>query len=282
MAPNKRSKLEANIKRARSRRLERRRRCIQSAILTIDPNVFSNQEVVDLLVGSLTEAKRARCRAKRRELFTRCPLGDLSRTIRSDDSAVILRPHRVLSRLNRSKIFPALVPTSSAIREPSITRLLDILRSAVAVTPPHRLLDIVATGCGFSWGDSAAILLGSGLISKPLTPEIIEATYTARGFWKQYRAGEERFRNLVANGDMANLAGKWAVFEHDQFEALLPGIVVPTRLRRHDYLTNPVWKSGELSLDVHAGLDAQPLFQHPFPNAFNPLHYGQPRSSESA
>jgi hypothetical protein len=28
---------------------------------------------------------------------------------------------------------------------------------------------------------------------------------------------------------------------------------------------------------VHAGLDVRPLFRHPFPNAFSPLHYGRPR-----
>lgn len=268
--------MERNIRRARSRRLKHRTRCIQSAISTIDPNIFSDQEVGDLWLGSLTEAKRACRRAQRRQLFTfRRPV-ECHLAMGSDPSLVLPRPARILSRLNRSAVFPALVPAATAIQQPSLNRILEILRCGMPVTPLHRLLDALATASGFSWEDSAAILLLSGLIPIAIEPEVIAATRAARDFWKQYSSGEERFRNLVANGAMADLAGKWSIFEHDQLEALLPGIIVPTRLRRHDYLVNPVWKNGELSLDVHAGLDAQPLFQHPFPNAFNPLHFGRP------
>ncbi len=269
--------MDRNIERAKSRRIKRWKSCVQSAISTIEPDIFSSQEVGDLLLGSLTEAKRACRRGQRRQLFTFPRLVEPDRTIGTNESVIVGRPTRILSLLNRSHVFPSLVPIETAVQEASVSRIVEILSCAVPFMSPHRLLDTLATASGFSWDDSAAILLASGLISTALAPEIIAATREARNFWKQYPAGQERFSNLVANGVMANLAGKWGVFEHDELEQLLPGIIVPTRLRRHDYLTNAIHAGGEFCLDVHAGLDVRPLFRHPFPNAFSPLHYGQPR-----
>jgi hypothetical protein len=228
-------------------------------------------------LAPLTEAKRACRRAQRRQVMTCRQLPEPSDASESKDRLVLPRPTRVLSRLNRSGIFPSLVPAVPVVQEPSVNRIVEILRWAAASIPPYRLLDALATASGFSWQNSAAILVGSRIIPAPIAPDVIAATRDARNFWQRYCDGRERFSNLVANGAMTNLAGNWASFEHGQLERLLPGVIVPTRLRRHDYLTNAIWGDNELSLDLHAGLNAQPLFRHPFPDAFSPLHYGQPR-----
>ena len=191
---------------------------------------------------------------------------------------MVAQPNRNLSRLNRSHVFPSLVAPVTVIQESSVSRIVEILRWAVPSMPAHRLLDTLATASGFSRENSAEILLESRLISAAIAPDVISATREARDFWRAYSAGRERFANLVANGAVANFSGDWASFEHSEIEALLPGIFVPARLRRYDYLTNAIYVAGEFCLDVHAGLDARPLFRHPFPNAFSPLHYGRPRS----
>ena len=275
---NKVSKSDRNFRHAECRRIERRKKCVRRASLSIEPEVFSTREIGDLLLGSLTEAKRACRRAHRRQVLTCRQLPEPSGATESTDRLVLPRPTRVLSRLNRSGIFPSLVPPVPVVQEPSVNRIVEILRWAAASVPPHRLLDALATASGFSWQNSAAILVGWRIIRAPIAPGVIAATRDARNFWQRYPAGRERFSNLVANGAMTNLRGNWASFEHGQLERLLPGIIVPTRLRRHDYLINAVWDDKEFSLDVHAGLDAQPLFRHPFPDAFSPLHYGRPRA----
>jgi len=276
MVPNKSAKANGDIERAESRRIRRWKDCVQRALSTVDPETFLTQEVGDLLLGSLTESKRAYRRALRRQALTCRLLLEPSGAIETD-RVVVAQPNRILSRLNRSNLFPSLVPPVTVIQEPSVSRIVEILRWAVPSMPPHRLLDALATASGFSWEDSAAILLGCALVSVAIAPDVITATRGARDFWRAYSAGRDRFANLVAHGSVANLSGDWAFFEHSQIEGLLPGIIVPTRLRRHDYLTNAIHARGEFCLDVHAGLDARPLFRHPFPDAFSPLYYGRPR-----
>jgi hypothetical protein len=275
MVPNKRGKVGSNTKRAESRRIRRWKDHVQRAVSTIRPEILLAQEVGDLLLGSLTESKRAYRRAQRRQALTCRLLPEPSGAIEME-RVVVAQPNRILSRLNRSNVFPSLVSPVTVIQEPSVSRIVEILRWAVPSMPPHRLLDALATASGFSWEDSAEILLGSRLVSAAIAPNVISVTRAARDFWRAYSAGRERFANLVANGGVANPSGDWASFEHSQIEALLPGIVVPTRLRRHDYLTNAIHAGGEFCLDVHAGLEVRPLFRHPFPNAFSPLHYGRP------
>lgn len=260
------------------RRLERWKDCVRRATSSIEPEVFLSREIGDLLFGSLTEAKRACRRAQRRQVMTCRQLSEECATTASNDRTVVARPPRVLSPLNRSGVFPPLVPAVTIIQESSVSRIMEILRWAAASAPAHRLLDALATASGFSWENSAAILVGSRIIPAPIAPDVIAATRDARNFWQQYSAGRERFSNLVANGAMTNLVGDWASFEHCHLERLLPGIIVPAGLRRHDYLTNAIWSDNEFSLDLHAGLDAQPLFRHPFPDVFSPLHYGRPRA----
>ena len=266
-----------NSHHAECRRILRRKNCIRCAISSVAPQVFFTEAVGDLLLGNLVEAKRAWRRAERRQLMTCRQLPETAAATVSNQ-VVLPRPTRVLSRLNRSGVFPPLVPTATIIQESSASRVMEILRWAAASMPPHRLLDALATASGFSWQNSAAILLGSRIIPAPIAPDVIAATRDARDFWQQYSAGRERFSNLVANGVMTNLIGNWASFEHCHLERLLPGIIVPARLRRYDYLTNAIWDAKELSLDVHAGLNAQPLFRHPFPEVFSPLHYGRPHA----
>ena len=73
---------------------------------------------------------------------------------------------------------------------------------------------------------------------------------------------------------MSFVSGEWAWFDERDLALLLPGVIVPTRLKRHEYLTNWISTPRAVSLDVYAGADCEALFQHPFPPEFNPLIFG--------
>ena len=269
-----------NSRHAEQRRILRRKNCFDRAISTVAPEVFLTEEVGDLFLGTLVEAKRAWRRAERRQAMTSRAPHARSAEPPSDHPLTLPRPVRILSRLNRSAVFPPLVPAKTVIQESSVSGIMEILRWAAPSMPAHRMLDALATASGFSWKDTASILAASGIIQAPIPTAVVEAVQQARNFWSEYSAGRERFSNLVANGAISNWQGDWASFEHNDLERALPGIVVPTRLRRHDYVTNAIWDARQFSVDVHAGLDGRPLFRHPFPDAFNPLYYGRPHNGD--
>jgi hypothetical protein len=145
-------------------------------------------------------------------------------------------------------------------------------------SPPHRLLDGLATASGFSWETCAQILFNQRLISTSIDLHDLAATRDARSFWNQYGQGRACYFNLIMLGQVREFEGDWAYFEDTQLESLLPGIIVPSRLKREHYLANYVMESDCSSLDVYAGSNLDPLFQHRFLQEFNPLFFGEPRS----
>ena len=64
-------------------------------------------------------------------------------------------------------------------------------------------------------------------------------------------------------GQVREFQGDWAYFEDTQLESLLPGIIVPSRLKREHYLANYLVESDCSSLDVYAGSNLDPLFSAP-------------------
>ena len=151
-----------------------------------------------------------------------------------------------------------------------LNEILGALRSREAHSPPHRLLDALATASGCSWENCANILHGYELVAHPIPPGHIRATRAARSFRNRYRDGRTRYSTWVVNTTTVQLQGDWGYFDQEDLEALLPEIIIPKRLKRHDYLTNYIVEPDGAALDVYDTAKFRPLFRHPFPQKFNP------------
>jgi hypothetical protein len=240
--------------------------------------MFSPEESFQLVFGSSVDARRAFNRASRRQEvrpFAKEGLAEPGANLR--DLAFLPRPTRVLSRLNRSPVFPPLVLNDRQIDEVSIGRILAALRCTCDADPPHRLLDAFTRASGLSWEDCADLLFAYRLIPVPIDPADLNATRCARLFWNLYQEGRARYAALVAHQLIPPLVRDWAFFENTELERLLPGIVIPRKLKRQEYLTNWVGDAISFSLDVYAGSNDAPLFQHRFFDDFDPLVFGKPR-----
>jgi hypothetical protein len=272
------ARFDQKVRAARHSRIYRRRRLLQQAFTLIVPEAFSPEESFQLVFGSSLDARRAFNRASRRQEvrpLAKEALAQPGANLR--DLTFLLRPTRVLSRLNRSAVFPPLVLNDYQIDEVSISRILAALRRDCETYPPHRLLDAFATASGLSWEDCADLLLSYRLIPVPIGPEDINATRRARLFWNLYEEGRARYAALVAQQLIPPLAGDWASSEKSELERLLPGILIPGRFKRDEYLMNWIGDAISFSLDVHVGSNGAPLFQHRFFDNFNPLVFGRPR-----
>jgi hypothetical protein len=259
------------------RRNERREKFFQEAMVNVAPENFSPEESFDLLFGRWTEAKRAVKRAGRRQLIINSEGQFLPAPIQNGKNLSLLpRPVSVLSRLNRSSIFPPLVPIEIEIEAVSVTEILATLKVKYQKSPSHHLLDALATASGMPWEICAEILLANEPIPFSIEPDDLAAARLARAFWTQYGQGRARYSALVAAKGIPQFKGDWAFFDAVQFNILLPGIIIPRKLKREDYLTNWVSERNYFSLDVYAGSTAAPLFQHRFLNDFNPLSFGKP------
>lgn len=260
------------------RRIRRRRVFLKKAAALLPPDALSPEESFQLLFGSLSKAREALKRARRRVALRRrldplCAETSASVTQRR----LVVRPKRILSRLNRAAVFPPLVLNPVQVEAVAVTEVLDALYRDHRFEPPHRLLDAFVISSGFAWRTGAELILACKLIANPIDIDVIEATSRARAFWTHYDRGRSDYATLVAKNEIAALEGDWAWFDHDDFELLLPQAVIPSRLRRHEYLTN--WHCDGLNfiLDVHTAPKAAPLFQHPFPTEFDSLFFGKPR-----
>jgi hypothetical protein len=271
--------LRRNFRHAQRRRIRRRLKYVDEAVASLRAEVCSPQEAAHLLFGTRRAAKHAFKRVSRRQtMLSQAPRSPRRPARRRAPPTRVSRPPRDLSRLNRSSIFPPLLPSAINIGATRASEILGILKRDFRELPPHRLLDAFVTASGFSWEISADILFGFDLIASALRPHDIAAARHARTFWDLYQAGRARYRALVENEAIRELDGDWACFETSDFDILLPGIIIPTRLKRHDFLTNWVTSGSAFSLDVYSGETVQPLFRHPFPDEFNPLVFGTGRS----
>ena len=261
-----------NAKAAAYKRNHRRRVLLRNAFGSSGLEPFSSAELFQLMFGSSRAARltltRSRCRSGVRAF---------AKKSRIHQPPSLPRPNRVLSRLNRSSVFPPLVSNDDLIQEVAIGKILAAVQHHRTIHSPHRLLDQLAVASGFPLATCADLLYATRLVDQKIDNHEVEATRQARLFWNRFRHGRARYARLLVKGQIPQLAGDWALFENSDFEQLLPGIVIPTRLQRHEYLTSWVREGDSFSLDVYAGLDGAPLFRHPFPEQFNPLFFGRPR-----
>ena len=263
----------------KNRRLKRRKEFLEQALATVAPGLLDPGETVNLLIGSPARARATLKPAKRRLLLGKVEAGLATRKTNEVWSCKFAapRPTRVLSRLNSSPTFPPVVPEEIDIEWHSLAEVLSSLKLAHRNSPPNVLVDLLATGSGLSCECCAEILLACGLIDVPIDPDDLAVTRSARNFWNQYQWGRVRYLALVRVMGMQASQGDWGQFENTELEALLPGIIIPTRLKREHYLTNHVVESSYSSLDVYAGSNLAPLFQHRCLQEFNPLFFGKPR-----
>jgi hypothetical protein len=267
---------------AERRRVRRRQEFLTKVGPTLVPENLSPEEATDFLFGSLAQAKRVARRAERRQTVASAEGCSLPGPIQnSENLPSVPRPARVLSRLNRSSIFPPLAADEIAIEALKINEILAALQSKHQNAPAHRLLDAFATASGLSWELCAEVLLRRKLITEPIDRHDLVAIQSAREFRYQYGQGRARYAVLLAEGKIQEFQGDWSYFDHDQFQDLLPGIIVPTKLKRHHYLANWVANGNYFSIDVYAAPTTAPLFQHPFLDDFNPLFSGKPKLNQN-
>jgi hypothetical protein len=263
---------------AERRRIRRREKFLTRVGPTLIPENLSAEEATDFLFGSLTQAKRVVRSAERRQTVASAEGYYLPGPMPNPgDLPSAARPARVLSRLNRSAIFPPLLAEEIKIEAQKLSEILVALESEHQNAPAHCLLDALATASGLSWGLCDQVLLHRRLLTGSVDRHDLVATQGAREFRNRYGEGRARHAVLLAERKIQEFEGDWAYFDHDQFQDLLPGIIVPSKLKRHHYLTNWVTNGKCSSIDVYAAPKGTPLFQHLFFDRFNPLFFGKPR-----
>lgn len=238
------------------------------------PEDLSEAEAVGILLGRLETARRAfrsaRLRQGMREVGVDfLPIPDAH----NSTLPAPVPPKAILSYLNRSRIWPCLVPPEPTSKVP-LTELLQVIRDRHRSGEPwYRLLDLLVTGAGMPWQSGAKIL-------RNLTGQIIEdddftMVAQARSFWVHFGEGRARLFILAKAQDITLPgAGDWAHFERSQLESILPGAIWPDHCQRREYLVNFIHDPQEARLDLYSpsGLG---LCRHPFPAAFNPVSFGR-------
>jgi len=153
-------------------------------------------------------------------------------------------PHRaiaapLLHRSRRCLIFPWLVPpVRSAL--PAGMALVELKAEAkswkTASFDPFATLDRLHsfTGC---WEQAADLELRLGLITTPISPEMISEIARAREFWNNWSVGYHHYRSAVAAGLLPQLEGNnWTCCDHAGLMELLPGVRLPRSVLRDFYL----------------------------------------------
>ena len=241
----------------------------------VSPELLTEEESLKVLAGRVETLKRILINVRRRMLLT----GGASEPRLSSPSAVGTkpapsRPVPVLSYLNRSKVYPPLLPPEYGISEVSFSKTLEQVEQRKAQdTPPHQLLDELVTASRLTWKTGADLLFNHHVIDRPIADKEIELVRRTRRFWTLYNDGRARYRTRVQLSEINSWSGDWAVFERAQLEQLLPDIILPDHFERREFLTRYIVLEKEACLDVHAR-NGKPLFKHPFPSKFDPLTFG--------
>ena len=257
-------------------RLGRHQEFLREVAAEFTPEVFLPEEAAAILFGRLETGKRVIKGARLRLLMNKSETHSLPPLPRQEAEGLALpRPVCTLSRLNRTKVFPPLLPPSIKVQTLRFTEILDLVRAhSLRGAPSHRLLDLLVAGSGLSWLTSAELLVKRQIIGRPIDAEDVETTRQARLFWTLYSEGRARCLALARANEIPSRSGDWAFFDHPQLAALLPGIILPDHCRRREYLT--LYASADECLDAYS-VSGLPLVRHPFLRRFNPLIFGKLR-----
>jgi len=175
------------------------------------------------------------------------------------------RPQRVLCVKNRAAVFPRLlrIPHPAGPDLPFVEAVEEATRIQQGGAFPHSILDFFVRATGLPWESSARLLFERGIIPFPFSNADLQAIKASRFFWDRYDEGRTCYRALAQSGQVPSGAGDWAYFDSSGLDELLPGVHVPKRLRRPEYLANLVNNKAELCMDVYS-FQMLPLFRHPF------------------
>jgi len=235
---------------------------------------FHPEESISILFAPLDIAKRAITAARIRLLMRKEVSYSLDRPFNQRPVSV-LRPTHVLSKLNRGRTFPPVVPQSLPKTLQSLTDTLDQLREENARSvPPHLLLDQLATTLKLDWSVAAALLLSIKIITRPFDENDLVIVREARQFWIRYSEARAQFVAFLQFSTVNSLQGDWGLVSREQLLNLLPGLILPDHCERRSFLTNYVHNVP--CLDLHS-TTSLPLARHPFPAEYNPLVFGRPR-----
>ena len=179
------------------------------------------------------------------------------------------RPAHVLSRLNRSRVFPPMVLPEAALPSIRLSEILALIGQGQAEGQSWpRLLDSLVTSSALTWRTGARLL--EKIIGRSLTAQEIAMVEGARRFWELYAQGRARMVALQTAQQLPVWEGDWAHFDRSQLVELLPGLVLADHFERHEFLANYIHSGDEPGLDFYS-ITGQPLFHHPFTASFRLL-----------
>ena len=245
-----------------------RRQFLHALAAEVPEDFFSPEEAVILLVGRMDTARRCAGKVRLRMLVEKAGITALPYHPSAQGLPAPPPPVPLLSRLNRSKVFPPLLRPDAMLPTVQLSQILEVVRSARETGAPWpRLLDVLVTSSGVNWRSAARLLeLHCDL---RIEDNHIPIVAQARHFWQRYAEGRARVQALQTTRRIPLWRGDWAHFAREEFAILLPGAILPDHFERSEFLTNYVHQSDEQTVDVY-NLIGRPLFRHPFPPRFQP------------
>jgi hypothetical protein len=183
---------------------------IHQVVAEVPPGFLYPEQAAGILFGRLETARRAVEKARLEYLMRACR--EYSRPLpRGENKNLELPPipSHVISRLNRSKVFPPILsPDQPAIAK--LSELYDTVREAYRLELPNsRMLDLLA-GSGLSWATAAMVF--EKLTGQRLDEADIAATKEARMFWTVFSEGRARYAALVKIKEVEALARRLWLF----------------------------------------------------------------------
>ena len=127
--------------------------------------------------------------------------------------------------------------------------------------PRHRVLEFGQKLLGFDPAFSA-FFVGRRLDGGPYTKQEIASFERTAMFQQLFEMGRQSYAVVVEQDGVAITRGDWAFFEHAELLDLLPGLHMPERLCRREYLVNLHTTEGDnpVCLDFHS-IDYTPLIR---------------------
>ena len=265
-AANRRGRARRKAQGKARRRRERLLRTLVTAAGEVGTSVadlLTPMESLELLTAHLHRSRTLASRIKRKLAPTRTvesPVGPPVKLV------PIVRPTRVLRAGRRSQVRPQLLDATVSDNHGST------MMEALAATKRHVdrgisplvALDFFVGSTGLPWSVSAELLFRHGAIPTRISPDEVDATESARAFWKHYRDGRNVYWAAVTAREIQANVGDWALFHPGDLDALLPGIRLPRILRRQAYLVNLAKDQDGLCLDLYSCPTKLPLIRHPF------------------
>jgi hypothetical protein len=131
---------------------------------------------------------------------------------------------------------------------------------------PAEILRFMAhpMACGLSVRACARLAYTAGVLRSPVDADLVDSMNRAIAFQNLLADSHARYRGMVALGEIAAAAGAWAFFSQESLHAFLPGLRLPLRLRRDEYLVNVIAGADDKPecLDLH-GVRYKPICRHP-------------------